>query len=92
MVTDGVPAASPGRHDPAGAFAARAGVVATFDDHEGAGTLVDDETGATWWFHCTRIAGGARTIAVGVPVRFRSEPGPTGLEAVDVSPVATPTA
>lgn len=79
-------------HEPAAAFTARAGVVATFDDHEGAGSLVDDDTGASWWFHCTRIAGGERTIPVGEAVRFRVEPGPTGLEAVDVSPVATPTA
>lgn len=71
---------------PAEAFTERTGVVATFDDLVGAGTLVDDATGAPWWFHCTRIADGTRTIAIGVPVTFCVEPGPTGLEAVAVAP------
>lgn len=71
---------------PAEVFTGRTGVVATFDDQVGAGTIVDDATGAPWWFHCTRIADGTRTIAIGAPVRFSLEPGPTGLEAVAVAP------
>lgn len=72
-------------HEPSEAFTDRVGVVAAFDDHVGAGTLTDAETGEAWWFHCTRIAGGERSIAVGTPVAYRAVPGPTGLEAVDVA-------
>lgn len=82
------PPAAP--HDPAEAFSVRTGVVTSFDDHVGAGTLADDATGRTWWFHCTSIAGGSRTVPLGVPVSFRAEPGPTGLEAVAVT-AASPT-
>ena len=79
-----------GGHRPAEAYSARTGVVATFDDHAGAGTLADDATGAAWWFHCTRLADGSRSIPVGTAVSFRAEPGPTGLEAVAVAMVAVP--
>ncbi len=65
------------------AFTERTGTVVAFDDAEGAGWVADDE-GYRSWFHCTRIAGGARTIPVGAAVRYRVVPGPTGLEAVDV--------
>lgn len=77
----------PVAHLAAEAYTARSGVVAAFDDHVGTGTIVDDATGAPWWFHCTRIAGGDRTVPVGVAVSFRAEPGPTGLEAVAVTVV-----
>ena len=60
-------------HDPATAFTRRAGVVATFDDHVGAGTIAEDGQ-PDWPFHCTSIADGSRTIAVGTPVHFRSSP------------------
>ena len=70
----------------AAAFTVRSGVVATFDDHVGAGIVRDDADAATWWFHCTRIADASRTIEPGTPVRYRVEPGPTGLEAVAVTP------
>ncbi len=73
----------------AAAFSERTGVVATFDDHVGAGT-VRDEGGHLWSFHCTRIADGSRTIAVGAEVSFRVEPGPVGLEAVGVAPAERP--
>jgi cold shock CspA family protein len=79
-----------GDHHPAEAYTARSGVVATFDDAEGAGTIVDDATGAAWWFHCTRIADGSRSIPVATPVTFTAAPGPTGLEAVDVTPAPVP--
>jgi len=84
---------APGGGQPAEAFTERAGVVATFDDHVGAGTIVDDATGAPWWFHCTRIADGTRTIDIGAPVTFCVEPGPTGLEAtaVALTPATRPT-
>jgi cold shock CspA family protein len=70
----------------AAAFTDRTGVVATFDDHEGAGTVRDATSDEVWPFHCTRIADGSRTIAAGTPVAFRVELGPTGLEAVAVAP------
>jgi cold shock CspA family protein len=71
---------------PASVYALRAGSVSWFDDHVGAGT-VDDAEGRRWWFHCTRIADGSRTVDEGAAVSFRVVPGPTGLEAVDVAPV-----
>lgn len=71
--------------EPRELFTDRLGVVAAFDDHVGAGTIVDDATGGRWPFHATRIADGTRTIAVDASVRFRGRPGPTGFEAVDVA-------
>lgn len=85
-MTDLPPAALATHAEPAEAFTARTGVVTSFDDHVGTGTLADDSTGRTWWFHCTRIAGGGRTVALGEAVTFLVEPGPTGLEAVAVAP------
>lgn len=71
---------------PADAFGRRTGVVEGFDDHVGAGTVRDRHDGRTWWFHCTRIADGSRSVAVGTTVRYALRPGPTGIEAVDVGP------
>ncbi len=92
-MTDLPPAALASDAEPAEAFTARTGVVTSFDDHVGTGTLADDTTGRTWWFHCTRIADGTRTVAIGVPVTFCVEPGPTGLEAtaVALTPATRPT-
>lgn len=70
---------------PATTYATRRGTVATFDDHVGAGTVVDDVDGTEWWFHCTRLADGSRLVAPGTAVTFRVTPGPTGLEATDVA-------
>lgn len=75
--------------DPAGlavAFATRAGRVATFDDHVGAGTVRDDATGEVWSFHATTIADATRTIDAGTSVWFTVRPGPVGLEAFAVTP------
>ncbi|WP_426572784.1 cold shock domain-containing protein [Aquihabitans sp. McL0605] len=68
----------------AAAFASLTGRVSAFDDQVGAGTVTADETEESWPFHCTRIADGSRTIAVGTWVAFDVVPGPTGLEAVSV--------
>ncbi len=68
------------------AYTHRTGTVEGFDDHVGAGTVRDGDDGQVWPFHCTRILGGIRTIAVGTAVAYRIAPGPTGLEAVDLSP------
>ena len=53
------------------------GVVATFDDFKGYGTVRADD-GRELFFHCTRIADGTRTIAVGTAVRFEVVPGALG--------------
>lgn len=45
------------------------GSVSGFDDHRGLGTIAGDD-GVEYHFHCTGIADGTRTIAVGSPVRF----------------------
>jgi cold shock CspA family protein len=77
----GAPSTTFGLHD---------GTVTGFDDHVGAGTVEDAADGRSWWFHCTRIEDGSRSIAIGTTVRYRVVPGPTGLEAVDLAPVGAP--
>ena len=54
---------------PAQPFAEVTGSVATFDDVRGLGTVHADD-GVVLDFHCTAIADGSRTIAVGTAVRF----------------------
>jgi cold shock CspA family protein len=62
------------------------GTVVAFDDHRGWGEVEDGE-GRRHPFHCTRIADGSRTIAVGTPVLFTLAPGlPGRWEAVGVRP------
>jgi cold shock CspA family protein len=51
----------------------RRGTVTAFDDHKGWGTITGAD-GAEWFFHCTRLADGTRTIAVGTAVEFSPEP------------------
>lgn len=75
-------------HDLAGVFTRRSGVVTAFDDHVGAGQITDAETGESWYFHCTSIHNQVRSVAVGTSVIYRAEPGPTGMEAMSVVPVA----
>lgn len=70
---------------PATVFGTGRGTVTSYDDRVGTGTLRDALDGREWWFHCTRIADGSRTMTVGGPVTYRLRPGPTGLEAVDVA-------
>jgi len=53
------------------------GSVATFDEARGYG-LVRAEDGRELFFHCTQIADGSRTIAVGVLVEFDVVPGHLG--------------
>jgi cold shock CspA family protein len=45
------------------------GVVSEFDEAAGLGTVTADD-GAVYGFHCTQIADGTRTIAVGTRVCF----------------------
>jgi cold shock CspA family protein len=64
----------------------RTGVVSSFEDERGLGT-VTDEQGSVFDFHCTAIADGTRAIEVGRPVLFVVRPGHRGrLEACDLVP------
>jgi cold shock CspA family protein len=64
-----------------------AGTVATFDEHKGYGTVRDADDSRELFFHCTQIAGGTRTIAVGTDVTFDVVPGHLGRwEAIAVTP------
>ncbi len=47
----------------------RFGRVGSFDADRGLGEIVSDD-GRRYPFHCTEIADGSRTIAVGAAVRF----------------------
>ena len=47
----------------------RRGTVVDFDEHRGYGK-VRDEDGEEYFFHCTAIADGSRTVEVGTPVAF----------------------
>jgi cold shock CspA family protein len=45
------------------------GVVSDFDEHKGYGSVRADD-GAEYFFHCTQIADGSRSIPTGVRVTF----------------------
>jgi cold shock CspA family protein len=63
------------------------GIVESFDDPRGLGVVRSDE-GVDYPFHCTAVADGTRTIAVGTPVSFRVAPGRSGRwEATGIAPV-----
>jgi cold shock CspA family protein len=72
--------------DPWGSLAdTHRGRVVEFDDAAGLGVVVDSD-GRRYPFHCTSIADGTRTIAVGAAVRFAVAPGHGGrLEARDLA-------
>jgi cold shock CspA family protein len=53
------------------------GAVADFDEHKGYGTVRASD-GGEYFFHCTQIADGTRTIAVGAAVTFDLQPGHLG--------------
>ena len=64
------------------------GVVADFDEHKGYGAVRDAEDGRELFFHCTQIADGSRTIAVGTEVSFEIVAGHLGRwEAISLRPV-----
>jgi len=65
-------------------FGPATGVVAEFDADVGLGLIVDGDDGR-WPFHCTAIADGTRTIAIGTMVCFeRTWGGPGRWEAGSV--------
>jgi cold shock CspA family protein len=53
-----------------------AGVVATFDEGRGLGTIRGE--GAEYSFHCTQLADGSRSVRVGQAVTFAVVPGRLG--------------
>ena len=63
------------------------GRVDSFDDPRGYGTVVGDDGGGPWFFHCTAIADGTRKIDVGAIVQFVDRPGHLGRwEATHIAP------
>jgi cold shock CspA family protein len=63
------------------------GRVAHYDEHRGHGEVVTGD-GRRFFFHCTAIADGSRTIPVGVRVCFMLVAGHRGrYEATAVTPV-----
>ena len=62
------------------------GVVTSFDDAAGLGTITSED-GSTYAFHCTAIADGTRTIAVDTAVEFELRPAHRGAyEAGEITP------
>lgn len=53
------------------------GRVVAFDEARGLGEI-EDADGTRYSFHCTQIADGSRTVAVGAAVEFRVVPGLLG--------------
>jgi CspA family cold shock protein len=65
----------------------KTGTVVAFDEAVGLGT-VEGEDLARYPFHCTQIADGSRTIAVGRVVTFEVVPGRSGMwEAAELAEV-----
>jgi cold shock CspA family protein len=63
------------------------GRIASFDDPEGYGTVVAADPAGEWFFHCTGIADGTRSIEVGAEVAFEVVPGRLGrFEATNLRP------
>jgi cold shock CspA family protein len=63
------------------------GAVASFDEAKGYGEVRSAEDGREYFFHCTAIADGTRTIAVDAVVEFEVVPGRRGeWEAADIRP------
>ena len=63
------------------------GRVDTFDDPRGYGMVLADDGRGPWFFHCTAIADGTRTIEVGASVTFEVVAGHLGhYEAIDLRP------
>jgi CspA family cold shock protein len=65
----------------------RRGTVIEFDDKKGFGTVRADD-GAEYFFHCTAVADGSRTIEPGAAVMFEVVPGRRGRwEATRLHPI-----
>ncbi len=64
------------------------GTVTEFDDDAGLGVITADEDGGAFPFHCTAIADGTRTIAVGTRVQFERQARLGRYEAAAITPAA----
>ncbi|MCC5953031.1 MAG: hypothetical protein JJU45_13150 [Acidimicrobiia bacterium] len=65
----------------------RSGIVEEFDEDGGQGTIVEP-SGARWWFHCTAVSDGSRTIPTDTAVAFTLVPGHLGrFEPTGVRPL-----
>ena len=63
------------------------GEVTAFDEAKGYGDVRSDDDGRDYFFHCTTIADGSRTIEVGTRVEFEVVAGRLGRwEAADLRP------
>ena len=63
------------------------GAVVEFDEAKGYGAVEDASRGEQYFFHCTQIADGTRSIAVGAEVDFDVAAGGMGRwEAVALRP------
>ena len=63
------------------------GAVVEFDEAKGYGAVEDAETRTRYFFHCTQIADGTRTIATGTTVEFDVVAGRMGRwEAMELRP------
>jgi cold shock CspA family protein len=61
------------------------GMVASFNDEKGYGEIVADDN-RSYFFHCTQLADGTRTIPVGTPVTFQLKPWHRGeFEAIGIA-------
>ena len=66
--------------------ASATGQVSAFDEHRGLGEITAKD-GSVYPFHCTAIADGSRTVAVGTAVEFDVRPGRLGRwEAARIEP------
>lgn len=66
------------------------GRIVAFSDDAGFGT-VETPDGQRYFFHCTQIADGSRTIDVDIPVSFDVMPGHLGQwEATSISAESVP--
>jgi CspA family cold shock protein len=54
------------------------GTVLEFDDDKGFGTVRADDGGRDYFFHCTAISDGSRTIPAGAEVEFEVVAGHLG--------------
>jgi cold shock CspA family protein len=62
-------------------------VVVDFDEAKGYGAVEDAATGTRYFFHCTQIADGSRSISSGADVEFEVAAGRQGhWEAVGLRP------
>lgn len=64
------------------------GAVANFDEAAGIGIVRGDD-GREWFFHCTQVADGSRTVPAGAVVSFEVRAGHLGRwEACAITPRA----